>query len=93
MATRRKVKVDTSRIRPRVDTYDRLQVGDVVKLTREQGDFKVLGFVMAGDWGSLLWVDLHGGTANREQLRSVTWDRLKIPSDRQLARQRKVRAA
>jgi hypothetical protein len=87
MTRRRKVTVDTSRIRPRVETFGSLQPGDVVKLTQEQGAFRFLSAAV-DDEGGYLWVDLHGGTPGREQLRSVRCDRLKIPSDRQLARQR-----
>lgn len=91
MTRRRSVKVDTSRIRPRVDTFDRLQSGDVVKLRSEQGVFTFLS-VALDDEGAVLWADLHGGTANREQLRTVSVARLKIPTQRQLDRQRQARA-
>lgn len=91
MKDRRKVKVDTSRIRPRVEEYGGLQPGDVVKLTGEKGSFRFLAVAVDGG-GDVLHVDLHGGTPGREKLRSVSWDRLKIPTTKQLARQRLQRA-
>lgn len=72
--------------------YGPLQRGDVVKIARESGAvFKFLSAVVEDD--AVLWVNLHGGTANHEKLRSVAFDRLKIPSDRQLAKQREERVA
>ena len=92
MTRRQTVETDTSRLRPRVDTFDVLQSGDMVKLAGEQGDFRFLSAAVDDD-GAVLWVDLHGGMHGREQLRSVMPSRLKIPSERQLQRQRRARAA
>lgn len=91
MTKRRKVKVDTSLIRQRVDAFDRLRAGDIVKLTGEQGLFTFLSAAV-DDAGNVRWIDLHGGTPNRERLRSVSCDRLKIPSEKALERQRRQRA-
>lgn len=90
MTKRRIIPPDQSRRRPRVEEFGPLVKGDVVKLSREQGEFTFLSAALDGD--EVVYIDLHGGLKGREMLRSVTPDRLKIPSDRQLARQRRARA-
>lgn len=92
MTKRRRRAPDLSKIRPRVGEYGVLQFGDVVKLTREQGDFVFLSVALDDD-GGVLWADLHGGTPGRKSLRTVTVDRLKIPTEKALRRQRARREA
>ena len=75
--------------RQTVAEFGRLRYGDFVKVTREQGTFKVLSFVL--DDGAVVWVNLYGGKMHHEMFRAMTYDRIKIPSDRQLAKQRSRR--
>lgn len=90
MTRRRSRAPDLSQIRPRAYDLGSLRAGDMVKLTSAHGSFKFLSVALDSD-GTVAWVDLYGGTAGRESLRTVTVDRLKIPTERALARQRKAR--
>ena len=86
---RTEVATSTTTTRTEVDQYGSLQYGDFVKVTREHGDFKILGFVV--EEGVVLWVNLYGGLRHHEMFRAMTYDRIKIPTDRQLEKQRKTR--
>lgn len=80
--------------RYKVERFGPLVRGDFVKLQSEQGSFKFLAAVYdnAHYDGEPLWIDLYGGTPYREMLRAVVPDRLKIPTPRQLASQRRTRS-
>lgn len=78
-----------------VETVAGLLSGDEVKVTGEPGAtfrFRSAVIEIDGGMGEILWVNLYGGRPHHEKLRSVAWDRLKIPTDKQLARQRRIRS-
>lgn len=78
-----------------VEKCGTLQAGDEVRVTGEPGAtfrFRSAVVEIDGGMGEILWVNLYGGRPHHEKLRSVAWDRLKIPSDKQLARQRRIRS-
>lgn len=77
-------------LRRKVDEWGGLQAGDVVKVTGQPGaTFKFRSATVDGE--TVLWVNLYGGRPHHEKLRSFKWDELKIPTERQLAKQRRIR--
>lgn len=74
-----------------VETVGGLLPGDEVRVTGEPGaTFRFRSAVVEydGGVGEILWVNLYGGRPHHEKLRSFRWPLIKVPTDRQLARQR-----
>lgn len=79
-----------------VERVGPLLAGDEVRVTGEPGAtfrFRSAVVEIDGGMGEILWVNLYGGRPHHEKLRSVRWPLVKVPTDKQLARQRARRAA
>lgn len=81
-----------SSTRIKVASFGPLLPGDVVKLRGEQGTFTFIAAVHEDPDEPPLWLDLHGGKAQHEMWRAIRPERVKVPAERQLVRQRKLRA-
>jgi mannose/fructose-specific phosphotransferase system component IIA len=84
--------VPTLAPRPRLEEWGDLRHGDEVTLRGERGTFQFLAVAIDDD-GSILWVDLVGGTTGRHAIKAVKPERVKVPTLRALEMQRRAREA
>jgi hypothetical protein len=76
----------------KLDAWQGLIRGDAVKISGERGQFTFNHAMADATTAEILWIEVHGGLPGRTKLRSFMADRVIVPSDKDLLKQRKQRA-
>jgi len=70
-------------------TWKTLQFDDRISIVGENGTFTFVDAVIETDTDETLWVTVHGGKRGREKTRFFTPDKIVIPDEKTLQKQRK----
>lgn len=75
-----------------VTSWNGLESGDVTTVNQAKGTFKFLCAVIDTETGETLHISMYGGPAKKKMMRAFYPNRVNIPSEKELQKQRSKRA-